>query len=68
MHHSLTWQTLLPWILDLLMEQVISQVEAAELQDLCLTSLDEWVVPPPSLKPVVHRINLYRMPASPTLH
>ena len=68
MHHSLTWQTLPPWILDLLLSQVISLVEAAELQDMCLTSSEEWITPPPHLKPVVHRINLFRMPASPTLH
>ena len=65
---SLTWTELPPYLLQPLMDQVLTLAEASEMLDLMLVSESEEVEVPPRLKDAAARLWLWAQEASPTRH
>lgn len=65
---SLTWTELPPYLLDPLMEQVLTLAEASEMLDLMLLEEGDEVEVPPHLLEAAARLWLWAQEASPTRH
>ena len=59
MHWSQTWQQLDPWILEPLMQGVITVAEASEMFDHVLMQTGPLRELPPSLWPAAQRLHLW---------
>ena len=65
---SLTWQELPPDLLEPVMAQALSLVEASELFDLILMHPDQTFEVPPHLNEAAGRLMLWAVETEPTRH